>query len=309
MYDLKEINSRAKSDPKGFCKECEEQYNQKVATAAQMIAGNLKNSHLVLLSGPSSSGKTTTASKISAALNNLGIGTHYISMDDYYQDVGENTPLTEEGEYDLESPYCLDLDLLSEHFAALADGKSVDIPKFDFNVRKRAAEPRKSVRLAENDVCIYEGIHALNRALTEAVPGVFKLSISTASDVACDGRTILLARDFRLIRRIVRDSLSRNTAPAETLSMWANIRRGERLYINPFANDADYSFDTSFPCEPGIVGRKAIGMLKNAARDSGFYDEGVELAADLEQFAEIDSAFVASDSLLREFIGGGVYDY
>ena len=162
MYDLDEINMKTVADPKGFCEECEENYNGKIREVSQMIAENLKNSPIVLLAGPSGSAKTTTAMKISEELNRRGIGTHYVSMDDYFNTVGENTPRTPEGDYDLESPLCLDMDLMTRHFDDLEKGKRIYVPKYEFSRRMRVTEPSKSIRLKKDEICIFEGIHALN---------------------------------------------------------------------------------------------------------------------------------------------------
>ena len=180
-YNLNDINLRTVSDPKEFCEECEAEYNGKVKKAAEKIAENLLVSPIVLLSGPSGSGKTTTARKICEQLNDRGINTHYVSMDDYFKTVGEDTPRTADGDYDLESPLCLDMELLNEHFTKLTEGKRVFIPKYEFSRRMRVSEPSKSIKLGKDEICIFEGIHALNDAITGIHSEAFRLYISARS--------------------------------------------------------------------------------------------------------------------------------
>lgn len=307
-YDLNEINMKTVADPAGFCEECEEQYNRKVKKAAAMIAENIQRSPIVLLSGPSGSGKTTTAMKISEALETLGISTHYVSMDDYFNTVSpETTPRTPEGDYDLESPLCLDMELLNEHFSKLSRGERIFVPKYEFSRRMRVAEPSKSIKLKKDEVCVFEGIHALNDTIADRHPEAFKLYISARSNVMFNEKTVFKNTWFRLVRRLVRDYNFRGTAPEETMSMWANVRRGEKLYISPFKGKADYQFDSSMPCELAVFNETATKLLREVPEGIERYDELRSVLPALQLFGEIDEADVPQDSLLREFIGGGIY--
>ena len=162
-YSLSEINLRTVSDPKGMIEEADNEYKRKVRTAAEKIAENRSKSPIVLLSGPSGSGKTTTSMKIAQALNELGIGTHYVAMDDYFNTIDPLTvPRTPEGDMDLESPLCLDTELLNRHFDMLAAGERIYVPKYEFSRKMRIQEPSKSIKLGKDEVVIFEGIHALN---------------------------------------------------------------------------------------------------------------------------------------------------
>ena len=149
-YDLSEINFKTVSDPKSFVEESDKVYADKVSRAAELIAGNVKNSPIVLLSGPSGSGKTTTSMKVAEALDRLGVGTHYVAMDDYFKTVGPDTPRTAEGELDLESPLCMDMELLNEHFSQLSAGERIYVPKYEFSTRMRVQDPSKSIRLKQD---------------------------------------------------------------------------------------------------------------------------------------------------------------
>ena len=304
VYDLNEINLKTVQDPKAFCEECEERYNGKVREAAEKICGNLKNSPIILLSGPSGSGKTTTARKVGEELSRKGIRTHYVSMDDYFKKVGEGTPRTPEGGYDLESPLCMDIDLLNEHFTALSKGESVNIPKYDFLVKDRAAEPSKTIRLGKDEMCIFEGIHALNSALTGMHTEAFRLFISPRTNVEFNGDVVFKATWFRLVRRTVRDYKFRNSDAEETMSMWANIRRGEKLYISPFRETANFWFDTSMPCELAVMNETATKLFRTVPEGVERYDELRKVLPALQLFGRIDEKAVPEDSLLREFIGG-----
>ena len=227
-FQLKDINFKTVSDPAAFIEEGDAQYRAKVEKAAQMIIDNRKNSPIVLLSGPSGSGKTTTAMKIADELRRRGVGTYYVGMDDYFKTIDPDTvPRTPEGEMDLESPLCLDMELLNRHFTQLSEGKRIFVPKYEFSRKMRIQEPSKAIRLGSDEVVIFEGIHALNDMITERHPEAFKLYISARSDVMFENRLVFKRTWFRLVRRTVRDYNFRGSDPAETMSMWANVRRGE----------------------------------------------------------------------------------
>ena len=307
MYDLDEINMKTVADPKGFCEECEENYNGKIREVSQMIAENLKNSPIVLLAGPSGSAKTTTAMKISEELNRRGIGTHYVSMDDYFNTVGENTPRTPEGDYDLESPLCLDMDLMTRHFDDLEKGKRIYVPKYEFSRRMRVTEPSKSIRLKKDEVCIFEGIHALNDQIAGRHPAAFKLHVSAASSVSFRGVMAFKNTWFRLVRRVVRDYNFRGTDPSETMAMWANIRRGEKLYITPFKSRADYQLDSTMACEGAVMNETATKLFQSVPEGIERFEELRKVLPAIQLFGVIDESDLPADSVLREFIGGGIY--
>lgn len=306
-YDLNEINLRTIQDPKGFCEECEAGYRAHVHDAAEKIAENAKKSPIVLLSGPSGSGKTTTAYKISEELNRMGIGTHYVSMDDYYKTIDETTPRTPEGDYDLESPLCLDMELMNEHFSMLERGERIFVPKYEFSRKMRVTEPSKSIRLGKDEVCIFEGIHALNDSITQRHADAFRLYISARSDVKFKGSVVFKRTWFRLVRRTVRDYNFRGSDPAETMAMWANVRRGETLYISPFKEKAHYQFDTSFACEMAVMNHTATKLFQTVPEGIERFQELKEVLPAIQLFGVIPERDVPQDSLLREFIGGGIY--
>ena len=309
-YSLTEINYRTVTDPAGFLAESDAAYDQKVRTAADKITENISRSPIVLLSGPSGSGKTTTAMKIAEELNRRGVGTHYVAMDDYFRTVTpENVPRTPEGEPDLESPLCLDMELLNRHFAMLSRGERIYVPKFEFSRQMRVQEPGKSIKLHADEVVVFEGIHALNDMITDVHPEAFKLYISARSDVVFEDRIVFKRTWFRLVRRMVRDYNFRGSDPLDTLRMWGNVRRGEITYISPFKDKADYQFDSSFPYEMCVFNSTATKLFQSVPEGVERFDELRRVLPALQLFGVISDKLVAPDALIREFIGGGVYDY
>ena len=309
-YQLDEINFKTVSDPKGFLEEGDAQYRARVAAAAEKIIANKARSPIVLLSGPSGSGKTTTAMKIAEELDRHGVGTHYVAMDDYFTTVSpETTPRTPEGDYDLESPLCLDMELLNRHFTMLSRGERIYVPKYEFSRQMRVQEPSKSLKLKPDEIVIFEGIHALNDAITDRHPEAFKLYISARSDVMFQGRVVFKRTWFRLVRRTVRDYNFRGTDPVRTMSMWANVRRGEKNYISPFKDKADFQFDTSFPYELPVFNAVATQLFRSVPEGIERFEELRQVLPAVQLFGHIEEDLVAPDAMIREFIGGGIYEY
>ena len=308
-FDLKEINYRTVADPAAFMAECDARYAAKVSLAADMISANLKSSPIVLLSGPSGSGKTTTAQKIESELDRRGIHTYTISMDNYFRTVDPATaPRTSSGEIDYESPKCLDMDLLNEHFSALARGERICVPKYEFARQMRVLEPSKTLKLKKDEIVIFEGIHALNDEITGKHPEAFKLYISARSNIEFEGSVVFKGTWMRLVRRTVRDKLFRAYDPAQTLAMWANVRRGEKLYISPFKNKANLMLDTALEYELPVMNSVATELFSAIPEGIERYEELKSVLPALQLFGHIDEAAVAADSLVREFIGGGIYE-
>ena len=230
-------------------------------------------------------------------------------MDDYFRTVDPATaPRTPEGDIDFESPLCLDMELLNDHFSMLAEGKRIYVPKYEFSRRMRVIERSKSIKLKKDEIVVFEGIHALNDLITQKHPDAFKLYISARSNVEFNGEVVFKGTWFRLIRRTVRDHKFRGADPAQTLSMWANVLRGEKANISPFKNKADFQFDSSFPYEMAVMNDTATKLFSSIPEGIERYDELRQVLPALQLFGVIDESLVAPDALIREFIGGGEYE-
>jgi uridine kinase len=309
-YKLETINKKTREDPEGFVAESEGEYRERLEKAVSMIRDNMARSPIVLLSGPSGSGKTTTAKRISDALEGYGVKAHTVSLDDYFLSVDpETAPRTATGEYDFESPLCLDMKLIDAHFAALARGEEVRIPRFVFSTQSRSKSRYTPMRLGEREIAIYEGIHALNDSITGAHPEAFRLYISARSDVTNGGKVCFKRTWMRLIRRSVRDAFFRSTDAHGTLRMWANVRQGEKLHISPFKDRAHCMLDTSLSYEISALKRYAVEVFKDVPGGAERFEELRQILPALTLFEDIAPELVPQDSILREFIGGGKYEY
>ena len=307
-YQLQEINRRIQTDVKEFLAECDAGYAQRVSLAVDKILSNLDRSPIVLLSGPSGSGKTTTAMKIAEELRRRGVNSHAVAMDNYFLTLNRRTaPRTPDGDIDLESPLCLDMELLGRHFTALARGEEILVPRYEFARQMRNDSLGTPLKLGKKEIAIFEGIHALNDHIAGRHPEAAKLYISARSNVNEGAALRFKGTWMRLTRRCVRDCSFRGTDVKETLEMWHNVRRGEKLYISPYKNRADIIFDSSLPYEVSVMRNYALPILKSVPEDNERHDELLQLTAAFDHFEPIDPELVPKDSLLREFIGGGSY--
>ena len=308
-YSLKEINEAVRSDPQGFAQACDQAFNEKVEMAAKKIADHRKESRIILLSGPSGSGKTTTAMKIEEVLDNAGIETHTISMDNYFNTIDPDTaPRNREGQIDYESPFCLDIDLLNRHFSMLDRGETIHIPKYEFSRQMRSDIFSQPLQLGADELAIFEGIHALNDVIVGKNLKAFKLYIAARSNVVDEDGTVVFDHSWlRLCRRIVRDFKFRGSDAAFTLKMWPNVRRGEKLYISPYKENADLMFDSSLACEFSVLKPFVVPLLEAIPR--GQYQVVDDILAAYERIEPMEERCIAPNSLVREFIGGSGYQY
>ncbi len=312
-YQLREINDKLRRDPAGFLAECDAHYQQRIEAAADAILERTKISPIVLLSGPSGSGKTTTALKLEQELERRGVNTHTISMDDYFKTMNRATaPRTPEGDIDYESPKLLDMDLLDDTFTKLSKGEWVLVPKFEFARQMRNDSRGTLLKLGENEIAIFEGIHALNDDIAGRHPEATGLYISARSNVLEGEELRFKGTWMRIARRAVRDYNFRGTDLVETLSMWYNVRRGEKRYISPFKGRAHVILDSSLRYEVPVFAHYAAPLraaVEQLSPDNERYQEFHDLVDAFRYFEPVDPALVAPDSLLREFIGGGSYQY
>ena len=312
-YQLSAINSGLRSDPRGFLAECDAAYQSRINAAVDQILARMKDSPIVLLSGPSGSGKTTTALKLEQELERRGVNSHTVSMDNYFKTLNRKTaPRTPEGDIDYESPALLDMDLLDDTFTKLSRGEWVVVPKFEFARQMRNDSRGTFLKLDKNEIAIFEGIHALNDAIFGRHPEATGLYISARSNVL-EGETLRFKGTWmRISRRAVRDYNFRGTDLLETLMMWYNVRRGEKMYISPFKNRANIIIDSSLPYEPAVFSNYAAALARavdQVPEENPRYREFHDLVASFQHFEPVEPELVPADSLIREFIGGGSYHY
>lgn len=267
---------------------------------------------LVLIAGPSSSGKTTFTQKLRLQLRMRGKNPVMLSLDNYYLD-RHILPVQEDGSVDLENINTLDLPLLNQHLSELLQGMEVSIPRFDFEVARRDHERCVPMRLETDDILLVEGIHGLNESLTAAIPGneKFKIYISALTQLNLDNHNRIPTTDVRLLRRMVRDYASRNTSAEATLAMWPSVRAGEEAWIFPFQERADVMFNSTLVYELLYLKQDAYPLLRKITVESPQYSEAVRLLRFLKYFVnppEGSVSLIPNTSLLREFIGGGVFE-
>ena len=262
---------------------------------------------LVTIAGPSSSGKTTFSKRLYIHLRASGKNPIVISLDNYY--IGrKNVPLDEYGNKDYETIEALDLKLLNENLTELIAGKEVEIPEYNF-VSGEREKKGKMMKVPENGLIIIEGIHGLNERLTSSIPkeNKFKVYVSCLTQLNIDNHNRVATSDVREIRRIVRDSLARETGAEETLAMWDSVRRGEEKYIFPYQEDTDVLFNSNLVYELGVLKRYAIRELIRIKPDSEYYEEAKRLIKLLYCFVDIDIKYIPDDSILKEFIGDSIF--
>ncbi|MCC2254749.1 nucleoside kinase [Ruminococcus sp. CLA-AA-H200] len=265
------------------------------------------NIRFVLVAGPSSSGKTTFSHRLSIQLRVNGLKPHPIAVDNYFVD-REHTPRDSEGNYDFECLEAIDIEKFNEDMQALLNGESVYLPVFDFKTGKRKYESRPK-RLGENDILVIEGIHCLNPKLTEYMDDAnkFKIYISALTQLNIDEHNRIPSTDGRLIRRLVRDARTRGASASKTISMWPSVRRGEERNIFPFQEEADVMFNSSLLYELAVLKQYVEPLLFGVDKDTEEYLEAKRLLKFFDYFVGIGSEYVPTNSLLREFIGGGCF--
>lgn len=281
-------------------------HEKKIAQIADMIDEKV-DTKLVLISGPTSSGKTTFANRLSVQLRVNGHIPIPISLDDYFLD-RDKTPKDENGEYDFESIHSLDLKLFNKHLTSLLEGEEVEIPTYNFKKGIREWLGHK-IKLPGKGILVIEGIHALNPILTDSVDekNKFKVYISALTQLNLDNHNRISTTDIRRVRRIVRDFLSRGYGAEDTLKMWPSIRRGEEKNIFVYQEEADVMFNSTLVYELCVLKKYALQELNKIQEDSPVYLEASRLKDFLGFFKEIDIDLVANNSILREFIGGSIF--
>lgn len=281
-------------------------HEKKIAYIADMIKSK-SETRVVLIAGPSSSGKTTFANRLGVQLRVNGFIPIRISLDDYFVN-RDDTPIDENGELNFESIYALDLKLFNEHLNILLGGEEVEIPRYNFKKGEREW-PKEKLKLPPNGIVIIEGIHGLNPILTSAVDdkNKFKIYISALTQLNLDNHNRIATTDIRRLRRIVRDYLSRDYGAEQTLIMWPSIKRGEQKNIFIYQEEADVMFNSTLVYELCVLKKYALQELEKIKPESPVYLEAKRLKSFLGFFKEIDKEYVPGNSILREFTGGSIF--
>ena len=281
---------------------------KKIAQIAEDIA-NRQGVKLVLLAGPSSSGKTTSCKRLSIQLAVNGLKPLQISLDDYFVD-RDKTPKDDNGEYDFESIYALDLDLLNEQFNALFRGEEVELPKYDFPSGK-SVKSGKKLKMEPNNVLVVEGIHALNPELTAHIPQeqIYRVYASALTTILLDNHNYIPTTDNRLLRRIIRDYKYRGVSAQETIHRWPSVRAGENKWIFPYQENADAMFNTAMLYELSVIKMQAEPLLQQVPENCEEHAEAYRLLKFLKYFKGIPYNNLPPTSLLREFLGGSSFHY
>ncbi len=286
-------------------------HEKKLGRISDEITSRYKEggARIVLIAGPSSSGKTTTTKRLAIQLMTNLLVPKLISLDDYFVD-RTKTPLDEDGEYDFESLYALDLEQFNKDLNALIAGEEVELPYYNFETGQREYRGNR-IKLGDNTILLIEGIHGLNPELTAHIEErmKYKLYVSALTTISIDDHNWIPTTDNRLLRRIIRDSKYRGVSAESTIKRWPSVRRGEEKWIFPFQENADAMFNSSLLFELGVIKEYGEDVLKNVPRDVPEYGEAYRLRCFLNYFTSISDDVIPSTSLLREFLGGSSFRY
>jgi len=304
---LNELSEKREIKP--FIRVAEALHNKKISQIADSIAARKGKVRVILVAGPSSSGKTTFTKKLSIQLRVMGFNPVSISLDNYYLPNTE-APVDEHGKLDFESLYALNIDLLNKHMVQLFEGQEVEIPIFDFKTGK-AKEKGIPLQLSKRNILLIEGIHGLNPELTPLVGNdlKYKIYISALTQLNLDDHNRIPTTDNRLVRRMVRDHQFRGNSAEQTLKMWPSVRRGEEKNIFKFQNQADSVFNSALDYELAVLKIYAAPILRTIKPDNEVYNEAIRLLSFLDNFSSIPPQYVPDQSLLREFIGESAFSY
>ena len=280
--------------------------SNRLLNVAREINKRREEIKIVLMAGPSSSGKTTTSRKLRMFLESFGLHPKVLSMDDYFVE-RENTPLDEEGKQDYECLEAIDLKLFDKQIEELLKGKTITIPTFNFALGKK--EFNSEMTLGKGDILLIEGIHALDSKILTNIPRdkKYKIYISALTELNIDNHNRVSTTDNRLLRRIIRDNRTRNNNVEHTLKSWDSVRKGEEKYIFPYQDDADFTFNSALIYEIGVLKTYVEPLLYSVPQDSPYYEEAKRLIEFLRLFLPIPADVIPQDSILREFIGGSCF--
>lgn len=282
--------------------------NDSLYTIAKDISKKSKTVKLILIGGPSSSGKTTSAHRMCTYLQTYGVKPIIISTDDYFKDRKDN-PKDADGNYDFECLEALELELFNKHLKALLNGKSVTVPTFNFITGEKEYK-NKPIKLEDDNVLLIEGLHCLNDELTNSIKrdAKYKVFVCPFTPLSIDRHNHLSTTDMRLLRRMIRDNRTRGYNIEETMKSWSNVKAGEEKYIFPYTKDVDAVLNTAYSYEIGVLRVFAEPLLYSVKMNSPYYEEATRLLGLLRNFFPISSEYIEDDNTLREFIGGSIYE-
>ena len=281
--------------------------NRKLLNISEEIFNN-KNIKIVLMSGPSSSGKTTTSKKLKLFLSGNGVNPISLSIDDYFLD-RDKTPKLEDGSYDFESIRAINVPRFNKDLKDLLDGKEIYPLRYDF-ITGKSEVSNESMKLGENDVLIIEGLHALNEELTSSIDkkNKYKIFVCPLTVMSLDNHNVIRATDIRLLRRIVRDNRTRGYNASQTIDSWEKVKKGEELYVYKYSDEANVIFNTSLLYEIGVIKVYAEPLLFSLEENDPNYKEAVRLLNLLKNVLPVPTDYIPADSILREFIGGSYFE-
>ncbi len=303
--ELNEVVSKGKIND--LIKIDETLQSNRLLSVAKEINSKKSKVKIVLLAGPSSSGKTTTSKKLCMYLESFGLTPKVIGMDDYFVD-RENTPKDKDGNYNFECLEAVDLKLFDKQIAELLKGETVKVPTFNFQLGKK--EYKREINLGKNDILVIEGIHALDRKILTNIDRdrKYKIYISALTEINMDDHNRVSTTDNRLLRRIIRDNRTRGHSVEHTLAMWDKVREGEEKYIFPYQDEADYTINSALIYEIGVLKTYVEPLLYSVPATSPYYEEAIRLINFLGLFLPIPSDAIPNDSILREFIGNSYFE-
>ncbi len=302
---LRHINNAVLNSPAELIRQMEEQYAKRVNEIADFVMSTGSGRKLIMLSGPSSSGKTTTANMLVSRVKSSGANAVCLSLDDFFKGEGL-APQLPDGKYDYESVYALDIDLMKQCLTELLEKGGTMMPRFDFAAKGPAPE-RYPLNVGDNDVIIVEGIHALNPIITDCLPSerMVKIYISVKQGIKEGDEVVISAHQIRFLRRLVRDYQFRGSSPERTFEMWPQVLRGEKLYISAYKRLATVTINSIHIYEVNAIADKAIEILSAIPENSPYYAESQEYIRRLALFENLDEGLIPENSLIREFIGQG----
>lgn len=306
---LEDINKAMHNDPKLYVAQCERRYENLLRQAVREIVAKPEKNKIIMLAGPSSSGKTTGANKIARNISRMGYNAYVVSLDDFYKD-RDAIPVDADGKQDFETVYALNLDLVADCLKGLSENGRAFLPHFDFETGKRT-DNVIDLRLEAGDVVVVEGLHALNPVITDSLTtdSLTKMYVSVASDIYFGeesehyGEMFLERKEIRFLRRTIRDYLFRSSSVANTYSMWPKVLEGEVKYLDPFRYESDYILDSIHPYEICVYKDIVLELLSELPKDNENFAHAVLLGERLSAIESVNKSIVPKTSLLREFIG------